>query len=150
MLQIPLWKRIAILAVVALAFVYAMPNLFYSRVEAHNDALVAAERAGFETPEQAAARGLWPSWLPSSLVNLGLDLRGGAHLLGEVHTADVYKSRMTALWPELRDALAAERDTLGAVRRVPGPEDELRVEIGNPDQMARAVEIARTPRRWCR
>ncbi len=144
MLQIPLWKRIAILAVVALAFVYAMPNLFYSRVEAHNDALVAAERAGFETPEQAAARGLWPSWLPSSLVNLGLDLRGGAHLLGEVHTADVYKSRMTALWPELRDALAAERDTLGAVRRVPGPEDELRVEIGNPDQMARAVEIART------
>ena len=57
MLQIPLWKRIAILAVVALAFVYAMPNLFYSRVEAHNDALVAAERAGFETPEQAAARG---------------------------------------------------------------------------------------------
>ena len=144
MLNIPLWKRIAILGLVALGLLYAMPNLFYSRVETHNDAVVAAERAGFETPEQAAARAMWPSWLPSSLVNLGLDLRGGAHLLGEVHTADVYKSRMTALWPDLRDALAAQRDVIGPVRRVPGPEDELHVEIGNPDQMAKAVEIART------
>lgn len=144
MLNIPLWKRIAILGLVALGLLYAMPNLFYSRVETHNDAVVAAERAGFETPEQAAARAMWPSWLPSSLVNLGLDLRGGAHLLGEVHTADVYKSRMTALWPDLRDALAAQRDVIGPVRRVPGPEAELHVEIGNPDQMAKAVEIART------
>ena len=144
MLNIPLWKRIAILGLVALGLLYAMPNLFYSRVETHNDAVVAAERAGFETPEQAAARAMWPSWLPSSLVNLGLDLRGGAHLLGEVHTADVYKSRMTALWPDLRDALAAQRVVIGPVRRVPGPEAELHVEIGNPDQMAKAVEIART------
>ena len=144
MLNIPLWKRIAILGLVALGLLYAMPNLFYSRVETHNDAVVAAERAGFETPEQAAARAMWPSWLPSSLVNLGLDLRGGAHLLGEVHTADVYKSRMTALWPDLRDALAAQRDVIGPVRREPGPEAELHVEIGNPDQMAKAVEIART------
>lgn len=144
MLNIPLWKRIVILGLVALGLLFAMPNLFYSRVETHNDAVVAAERAGFETPEQAAARAMWPSWLPSSLVNLGLDLRGGAHLLGEVHTADVYKSRMTALWPDLRDALAAQRDVIGPVRRVPGPEAELHVEIGNPDQMAKAVEIART------
>ena len=50
-------------------------------------------------------------WTPK----LGLDLRGGAHLLGEVHVADVYKSRMTALWPELRQALAAQRDVVGAV-----------------------------------
>ena len=144
MLHIPLWKRVIILGLVGLGLLYAMPNLFYSRVETHNDAITAAERAGFETPEQVAARGQWPSWLPSSLVNLGLDLRGGAHLLGEVEVADVYKSRMTALWPELRDALAAQRDVLGSVRRVAGPPDELHVEIGNPDQMAKAVEIART------
>lgn len=143
MLQIPTWKRVLILGIVLVGLLYAMPNLFYQRVETHNDAITAAERAGFETPEQAAARSLWPDWLPSSLVNLGLDLRGGAHLLGEVNVEEVYASRMTGLWPELRDALAAERDVLGAVRRVPGPPDQLHVEIGNPDRMARAVEIAR-------
>lgn len=144
MLQIPLWKRVLILALVAIGLIYAMPNLFYARVEAHNDAVAAAKRDGFETPEQAAARARWPQWLPGGLVNLGLDLRGGAHLLGEVHTAEVYKSRMNSLWPDLRDALAAQRDVVGAVRRVPGPDDALRVEIGNPDQMAKAVEIARS------
>lgn len=144
MLQIPTWKRILILGLVAIGLLYAMPNLFYQRVEAHNDAIVSAERAGFETPEQAAARAQWPDWLPSSLVNLGLDLRGGAHLLGEVKVEEVYQARMTSLWPELRDALAAERDSLGAIRRVPGPPGQLHIEIGNPDRMARAVEIART------
>ncbi|SEH63135.1 protein translocase subunit SecD [Paracoccus alkenifer] len=143
MVQISAWKRIAILGVILLGLLYAMPNLFYQRVETHNDAVVAAERAGFESPEQAAARAQWPGWLPSSLVALGLDLRGGAHLLGEVNTAEVYASRMTALWPELRDDLAQSRDVIGPVRRVKGPADQLLVEIGNPDQMARAVEIAR-------
>ena len=121
-----------------------MPNLFYSRVEQHNDAIKTIERSGVETPEDVAARAGWPDWLPSGLVNLGLDLRGGAHLLGEVHVADVYKARMDALWPELRDALVAQRDTVGAVRRIASPDGgQLIVEIGNPDQMARAVEIAR-------
>ena len=121
MLDIPFWKRLLILGLVALGLVFAMPNLFYQRVEQHNDAVTAAKRAGFETPEQAAARAGWPGWLPSGLVNLGLDLRGGAHLLGEVHVEDVYKARMDGLWPELRDALAAKRDVVGAIRRVSAP-----------------------------
>ena len=144
MLHIPLWKRVLILGLCALGLLTAAPNLFYSRVEAHNDAIAAAEKAGFETPEQAAARAGWPDWLPSGLVNLGLDLRGGAHLLAEVNVAEVYKARMDDLWPELRKALAAERATIGAVRRAPGPEDELHVQIGTPDQMAKAVEIAKS------
>lgn len=144
MLQIPFWKRALILGLVAIGLLFAVPNLFYGRVEQHNDAVTAAERAGFETPEQAEARKSWPDFLPSKLVNLGLDLRGGAHLLGEVHVAEVYKSRMNAMWPELREALAKERDVIGAVRRVPGPEDRLTIEIGEPAQMARAVEIARS------
>lgn len=143
MLDIPFWKRLLILGLIALGFAFAMPNLFYNRVEQHNDAIAAAERNGFETPEEAQARAGWPDFLPSGLVNLGLDLRGGAHLLGEVHVQDVYKARMDALWPELRDALAAARDTVGAVRRVQAPEGQLVIEIGNPEQMARAVEIVR-------
>ncbi|MFI0395516.1 protein translocase subunit SecD [Paracoccus jiaweipingae] len=143
MLQIPLWKRIVIIGLCVIGLVWAMPNLFYKRVEAHNDAVIAIERSGVETPEQAAAIADWPSWLPNGLVNLGLDLRGGAHLLAEVHVSDVYQARMNSLWPELRNALAAERGTIGAIRRIKAPDGQLQIEIGNPDQMPRAVEIAR-------
>ncbi|WP_312530132.1 protein translocase subunit SecD [Paracoccus sp. (in: a-proteobacteria)] len=144
MLQIPLWKRVVILGLVAFGLLLAMPNLFYARVENHNDAKAAIEKTGVITPAEEQAVAGWPNWLPSGLVNLGLDLRGGAHLLGQVHLEDVYKSRMTALWPELRNDLAAQRDVIGSVRRVASPDDQLIIEIGNPDQMAKAVEIART------
>jgi hypothetical protein len=50
------------------------------------------EAAGFATVEQQAALDAWPEWLPSGIVNLGLDLRGGAHLLAEVQVSDVYKA----------------------------------------------------------
>ncbi|MGP9804725.1 protein translocase subunit SecD [Paracoccus sp. NSM] len=144
MLQIDRWKRILILGICLLGLLYAMPNAFYARVEAHNDAMARIEATGVTTPElQAAAEG-WPNWLPSSLVNLGLDLRGGAHLLAEVQVEQVYKGRVDAIWPELRRALAAERETVGAIRRVEAPEGVLAVEIGNPDQMARALDIARS------
>ncbi len=144
MLQISLWKRVLIIGVCVLGIIYAAPNLFYARVEAHNDALAAAASAGFETEEQATARAGWPDWLPSGLVNLGLDLRGGAQLLAEVQLADVYKARMDALWPELRNVLADERATIGAVRRAPSDADTLRVQIGEPAAMTRALELAAT------
>lgn len=140
MLQTPLWKRILIWATVALGLVLAAPNLFYSRVEGHNDAAQAVEAAGFATVEQQAALDAWPSWLPSGIVNLGLDLRGGAHLLAEVQVADVYKARMDGWWPEVRDALREVRADVGAVRRQPATDPaELRVEIENEAGMAAAV-----------
>ncbi|MDO5659036.1 MAG: protein translocase subunit SecD [Paracoccus sp. (in: a-proteobacteria)] len=143
MLQISLFRRIVIIGLCVLGLLLAMPNLFYDRVEQHNDALAQSERDGFRTEEQQAAIDRWPGFLPNSLVNLGLDLRGGAHLLGEVKVADVYKARMNALWPEMRDALAADRETIGAVRRVQSAPDELHIEIENADAMARAMELAR-------
>lgn len=144
MLQIPFWKRFVILGLVLLGLVVAMPNLFYQRVENHNDAIAQIERTRVETPEDQAAIAGWPSFLPSRLMSLGLDLRGGAHLLGQVHIEDVYRSRMNATWPELRDQLMQARDQIGAVRRLQSNDDQLIVEIGNPQGMARAVEIART------
>ena len=79
MLHAPLWKKILVWAVVALGFALAMPNLFYAQVEARNDAEDAVLKSGFATTEQQAAIDAWPSYLPHGLVNLGLDLRGGAH-----------------------------------------------------------------------
>lgn len=144
MMQTPLWKRVVIWVVVALGIVTAFPNLQYGRVESHNDALAAVEAAGgAATPEQQAAIDSWPSFLPSGLVNLGLDLRGGAHLLAEVQVADVYAARIDAMWPDVRDALRDVRDQVGAVRRQPSPEGVLRVSIANPEAMPAALEAVR-------
>ncbi|MDX5349414.1 MAG: protein translocase subunit SecD [Paracoccaceae bacterium] len=139
-----LWKRVLILLVCAWGILAAVPNLFYTQVERHNDALAAIEAAGgTATPDQEAARAEWPEFLPSALVNLGLDLRGGAHLLAEVRVEDVYKSRIDALWPEVRDALRDLRDQVGSVRRAPSPDGVLRVTIENPAGMAAALEAVR-------
>ncbi len=141
MLTTPLWKRLLIWSIVALGIAAAAPNLFYSRVELHNDAVASIEKSGgVVTPEQEAALADWPSFLPSNLVNLGLDLRGGAHLLAEVHVADVYKSRIDALWPEVRDALRDVRDQVGSVRRQPSVPGILRVSI--TEQSAMPVALA--------
>ena len=142
MLFIDLWKKVVIWVVVALGLVLALPNAFYDRVEQFNDAEKAIE-VGFDTPESREKTGLWPSFLPSGLVNLGLDLRGGAHLLAEVQVADVYAQRMTALWPDVRDVLRPERATVGTIRLQKGAPDELRVKISEPEGMERAVQLVR-------
>jgi preprotein translocase subunit SecD len=143
MLQIPLWKRLLIVLTCLAGVAFSVPNLAYDRVERHNDAVAAIE-AGDASAEAAAARGLWPDWAPSALVNLGLDLRGGAHLLAEVHVSDVYSDRIDGLWPEVRDRLVAERAVVGAVRRMPSDDPAvLRVAVANPQSIDRAVEIVR-------
>ncbi len=144
MTRTPLWKRTLIWALVGVGLLLSVPNVFYTQVESHNDAAAAVEEAGFATTEQQAALDQWPGWMPSGLVNLGLDLRGGAHLLAEVEVADVYKARMDAWWPEVRDALRELRDQVGSVRRQPTQVAyELRVQIETPEGMAAAVEAVR-------
>lgn len=142
MLQISRWKKIVIWGLVALGLYAALPNVFYPRVEGHNDAVAAIESAG-ETPERAAARDAWPSYLPTGLVNLGLDLRGGAHLLGEVEVGEVYAARVDTLWPDVRDALRDERDTVGTIRRLDAPDGLLRVRISQADGMETALAAVR-------
>jgi preprotein translocase subunit SecD len=132
MLNISPIKQAMIWLTVAVGLLLAMPNGFYNKVEAHNDAIA----AGVEDTS-------WPSFLPSGLVNLGLDLRGGAHLLAEVQVSDVYATVMNGLWPQVRDVLAAERDTIGFVTREDGPEDVLRVRISKPEAGDQAVSLVR-------
>lgn len=143
MLQIDAWKRVLILGVCALGIWFAFPNAFYTKVETHNDAVLAIERFGSTSGREAAAAE-WPSFLPSSLINLGLDLRGGAQLLLDVEVEDVYQSRMDALWPEIRDALVAIRDEVGFVERVDGaPNGVLQVQIQNAEAMGEALSAVR-------
>ncbi len=82
MLNFPRWKVTFILLICLTGFLTLMPN-FFSR----------AEVAKF------------PSWLPSKQINLGLDLRGGAHLLFEVDVSAVVKERLDTLIDDVRKAL---------------------------------------------
>ena len=143
MLHIDTWKRVLIWLVCVAGLLLALPNAFYTRVEQSNDARAAIEVSG-ATPELDAQAGQWPEVLPSGLVNLGLDLRGGAHLLAEVQVEDVYAARMEALWPEVRNALRDERATVGTFRRVPeAPAGLLRLRLSDAEGMTRALEILR-------
>ena len=139
MLQIDLWKRIVIWGLCIIGLFLALPNAFYTRVEGYNDT-----KAGLISAESAQDSFAWPSFLPASLVNLGLDLRGGAHLLAEVQVEDVYAARMKALWPELRDVLRAERAKIGTIRLQKGAADQLRVKISQAEQIAHAVSAVET------
>jgi preprotein translocase subunit SecD len=141
MLQFTVWWKILICGICLLGIAFSIPNTFYSRVESRNDAVAEIAAGAEQTDERAAAVAGWPSYLPSALVNLGLDLRGGAHLLAEVRVEDVYDQRLDGMWPEVRDLLRQERATIGTIRRQDGPAGQLRVRVSEADQIARAVEV---------
>ncbi|MCA1774902.1 MAG: protein translocase subunit SecD, partial [Loktanella sp.] len=132
MLNISPFRMVLIWLTVAVGLLLALPNAFYGKVESYNDTVVAS----------GSGEG-WPGFLPSGLVNLGLDLRGGAHLLAEVEVEDVYQTMIDVRWPEVRDALAAERDTVGFVTREDSPEGVLRVRISESAGADRALQIVR-------
>ena len=143
MLQIALWKRLCIWGLVALGLILALPNAFYTRVETRNDAVAAIE-AGADPAALQDEISLWPGWMPSGLVNLGLDLRGGAHLLAEVQVADVYQARVEGMWPEVRDLLREERDRVGPIRLQPTDAPELRVRlVERPEMSSEAASLVR-------
>jgi preprotein translocase subunit SecD len=135
MLQIDLWKRCVIWGLVGLGLLLALPNAFYTRVETHNDAAALVE-VGADPESLQEDLALWPDWMPSGLVNLGLDLRGGAHLLAEVRVEDVYESRLEAMWPEIRDLLREERDRVGPIRLQETENPELRVRLVERAEMS--------------
>ena len=82
MLDFPRWKIWAITLTLIVGALFALPNLF---------------------PEAQVAR--WPSWLPNKHVNLGLDLRGGSHLLLAVDTQAVVKQQIETLEDSVRTTL---------------------------------------------
>ncbi|WP_108815903.1 protein translocase subunit SecD [Loktanella sp. Alg231-35] len=142
MLNISFPKLVMIWLTVVIGLTFAMPNAFYGRVETHNDALNIIE-TGQTNAELEADAALWPNFLPSNLVNLGLDLRGGAHLLVEVQVEDVHASFLEGFWPEVRDVLLTERDTVGFVERLDSAATELKVSISQAAGATRAFELVR-------
>jgi preprotein translocase subunit SecD len=83
MLHFPRWKIILIIVVLLFGTIYTVPN--------------------FLPPTGT------PGWLPSARMNLGLDLRGGSHLLLEVDMRGVIQERMQGVEQALRGALRKEK-----------------------------------------
>jgi preprotein translocase subunit SecD len=146
MLYFARWKQALIVGLCLLGAALTAPNLFYGTADAASrarDRVARLEAAGAPVPPDLAAEAArWPSWLPGRVLNLGLDLRGGAHLLVEVGVEAVWAERVEALWPEVRDALRDARETVGAFRQVEGAAREaLVVQITDPTPAA--MEAAR-------
>lgn len=77
----------------------------------------------------------WPGFLPNQQVSLGLDLRGGAHLVLEVDEADLVKERMQGLAREARqDLRRAEIRASGFVARG----DRVQIALTDPADADRA------------
>ena len=81
MLQFSLWQKLLILSICIVGIFFSIPNAFYTRVENKNDTLNAISKGQELSSSELKSLRAWPAFLPSNLVNLGLDLRGGAHLL---------------------------------------------------------------------
>ncbi|MEE8393444.1 MAG: protein translocase subunit SecD, partial [Rhodospirillales bacterium] len=80
------WKVVLVLAVCGLGLLFTAPN--------------------FLTAGQASSL---PTWLPHKQISLGLDLRGGSHLLLEVEVEAVLRERLEALVDSVRVALRGAR-----------------------------------------
>jgi len=87
------WVLIAYTFIILAGLFAALPNIF--------------------TPAQLASM---PGWFPKHQVTLGLDLRGGSHLVLEVDAAALKSDRLNGLMEEARTILSSER-VQGQVRR---------------------------------
>jgi SecD/SecF fusion protein len=113
----PRWKLITYALVILLGVVAALPNLF---------------------TEEHLAR--LPNWFPKQQVTLGLDLRGGSHLVLEVDAAALSRERVLAFVADARRELRAARIPAAVERRENGAE----VRINDPARREEALRLLGT------
>ena len=107
-------KIISIVAVLLAAVIFALPNLFDKETVAS-----------------------WPDWMPKKQLQLGLDLRGGAHLLLTMDTKELRENMLDNLREDVRAKLReAKIGTVGTGLT----SDGVRVRIARPDDMEAALK----------
>ncbi len=117
MLYFPRWKICLIIAICVIGTIVTLPN-FLSR----------------ETLAKL------PDWYAHSRVSLGLDLRGGSHLLLEVDMGAVIRDRVEGLVDSARTQLRAAN--IGYTAITPG-ERGVTVQLRDPAQAEEAVRVLR-------
>ncbi|MGV8928647.1 MAG: protein translocase subunit SecD [Brevundimonas sp.] len=89
----------------------------------------------------AQQREALPGWLPSSGLNLGLDLQGGSYLLLEVDVPAMRAKKLSNLGEDARTVLAEARV---GVLSVAGDPSGVVVTLAQPSQMELALQAMRT------
>jgi len=97
MLNLPRWQTIVIIAITMLSGLFALPNMLPTSVL---DAL--------------------PHWYSQNRINLGLDLRGGAHFLLEADLRSVLTERLTNLSDTVRADMRKQQVGIKDVTVEPG------------------------------
>jgi preprotein translocase subunit SecD len=141
MLNFSKLKLLLVLIPCIWAICSSVPHLNYSRVETFNDAQQALESGVELTASLSNDLQKWPNWLPSKIINLGLDLRGGAHLLVEVSLEDVYNERLDFIWNDVRTKLREMRDDIGSIRRTDTDIGSLKINIEKVEYIGKAVSV---------
>jgi preprotein translocase subunit SecD len=119
MLNLQRWQTIAVIAFTALALLFALPNVLPASVLDH-----------------------LPGWYQQSRINLGLDLRGGAHFLLEADLRSVLNERLTNLSDSVRAELRKQQVGFKDVNVEGG--NAVVVTLRDEGQRAKAVEAIRT------
>ncbi len=120
MLDISPWKRWAIWIVCALGILFSVPNFF---------------------PEEQVAG--WPDLLPKRQLNLGLDLRGGSHILLEANVAELRQVRLESLEEQVRAELRQAAGGAIQVTDLGVREGAVSFQLVNPADTDRALEAMR-------
>jgi preprotein translocase subunit SecD len=119
MLQISRWRVALVILAAVWGLIFALPNVLPERV-----------------------RGDLPDFLPKSAVNLGLDLRGGSHLLLEVDVDAVVAERLETEVENMAVILRDAKPRIGYTgRAVVG--DAARLRPLNPEDQTRALDLIR-------
>jgi protein-export membrane protein SecD len=118
MLNLQRWQTIAVIAFTALAVLFALPNVLPASVLDH-----------------------LPNWYQQSRINLGLDLRGGAHFLLEADLRSVLTERLTNLSDSVRAELRKQQVGFKDVNVEAGR--AVVVTLRDEEQRAKALEAIR-------
>ena len=116
MLDFPRWKMWAVSLLCLFGIALAVPSF---------------------VPEAQVAK--WPTFLPSSRINLGLDLAGGSHLLLEGDTSDVAKQRLDQMEDIMRSELRRAKIEVGDMSTAGG---RLSFLVRDPTKVDAVREIA--------
>src|SRR3984893_1682010 len=119
MLNLQRWQTIAVIAFTALAVLFALPNVLPASVLDH-----------------------LPGWYQQSRINLGLDLRGGAHFLLEADLRSVLNERLTNLSDSVRGELRKQQVGFKDVTVEGG--NAVVVTLRDEAQRGKAMEAIRT------
>jgi preprotein translocase subunit SecD len=119
MLDFPRWKQLWLWGITLLACLAALPSLF-------------------------AVSGLaWPAALPNPVINLGLDLAGGSHILLEADTGQVRRLRLESMEEDVRNRLRLADPQIrhGDISTLDGT---VSVMLADPSQIDAAREVLQT------